>query len=44
MMHAPFAYGDDTAFVIGGSGTPIPDQSFVDTVEQLFLAPNGYAD
>ena len=44
MMHAPFAYSDDTAFVIGGSGTPIPDQSFVDTVEQLFLAPNGYAD
>ena len=44
MMHAPYAYGDDTAFVIGGSGTPIPDQSFVDTVEQLFLAPNGYAN
>ena len=44
MMHAPFAYADDTAYVIGGSGTPIPDQSFVDTVEQLFLAPNGYAD
>jgi hypothetical protein len=44
IMHAPIAYGDDTAFVIGGSGTPIPDQSFVDTVEQLFLAPNGYAD
>ena len=21
MMHAPFAYGDDTAYVIGGSGT-----------------------
>jgi len=44
MMQAPFAYGDNTAFVIGGSGTPIPDQSFVDTVEQLFLAPNGFAD
>jgi hypothetical protein len=43
-IHAPYAYGDDTAFVIGGSGTPIPDQSFVDIVEQLFLAPNGYAD
>jgi PE-PPE domain len=43
MMHAPFAYSDDTAYVIGGSGTPIPDQNFVDTVEQLFLAPNGYA-
>jgi hypothetical protein len=43
-MHAPFAYADNTAFVIGGSGTPIPDQSFVDTVEQLFLTPNGYAD
>jgi hypothetical protein len=42
-MHAPYAYADDTAYVIGGSGTPIPDQSFVDTVEQLFLAPNGYA-
>jgi hypothetical protein len=43
-IHAPYAYGDDTAYVIGGSGEPIPDQSFVDTVEQLFLAPNGYAD
>jgi hypothetical protein len=42
-MHAPYAHADDTAYVIGGSGTPIPDQSFVDTVEQLFLAPNGYA-
>lgn len=42
-MHAASAYADDTAYVIGGSGTPIPDQSFVDTVEQLFLAPNGYA-
>jgi hypothetical protein len=42
-MHAAYAYADDTAYVIGGSGTPIPDQSFVDTVEQLFLAPNGYA-
>jgi hypothetical protein len=44
MMHTPYAHADDTAFVIGGSGMPIPDQSFVDTVEQLFLAPNGYAD
>jgi PE-PPE domain len=42
-MHPPYACADDTAYVIGGSGTPIPDQSFVDTVEQLFLAPNGYA-
>jgi hypothetical protein len=42
-MHAPYAHADDTAYVIGGSGTPIPDQSFVDIVEQLFLAPNGYA-
>jgi hypothetical protein len=42
-MHAPYASADDTAYVIGGSGTPIPDQNFVDTVEQLFLAPNGYA-
>lgn len=40
----PVAYADEIAYVIGGSGTPIPDQSFVDTVEQLFLAPNGYAD
>jgi hypothetical protein len=42
-MHPPYAHADDTAYVIGGSGTPIPDQNFVDTVEQLFLAPNGYA-
>lgn len=38
------AYADSTAYVIGGSGEPIPDQSFVDTVEKLFLAPNGYAN
>jgi hypothetical protein len=40
----PLSYADETAFVMGGSGEPIPDQSFVDTVEQLFLTPNGYAD
>ena len=44
IAQAPFAYADDTAYVIGGSGEPIPDQTFVDTVEKLFLAPNGYAN
>jgi hypothetical protein len=38
------AYADNTAYVIGGSGEPIPDQNFVDTVEQLFLTPNGYGN
>jgi hypothetical protein len=40
----PAAYADETAYVIGGSGEPLPDQTFVDTVEKLFLAPNGYGD
>jgi hypothetical protein len=44
IAQAPFVYADDTAYVIGGSGEPIPDQTFVDTVEKLFLAPNGYAN
>ncbi|MGH3971390.1 MAG: PE-PPE domain-containing protein [Mycobacterium sp.] len=43
-MHATFAYADDTAYIIGGSGTPIPSQSFLETVQTLFLTPNGYAD
>lgn len=44
LTSATHAYADDTAYVIGGSGEPIPDQNFVDTVEQLFLAPNGYGN
>jgi len=44
LSSATQAYADDTAYVIGGSGEPIPDQTFVDTVEKLFLAPNGYAN
>ncbi|HXO83702.1 MAG TPA: PE-PPE domain-containing protein, partial [Mycobacterium sp.] len=44
LSSATQAYADNIAYVIGGSGEPIPDQNFVDTVEQLFLAPNGYGD
>src|ERR1700742_2518747 len=44
LSSATQAYADNIAYVIGGSGEPIPDQNFVDTVDQLFLAPNGYGD
>ena len=32
-----------TALIMGGSGLPIPPQSYVDAVEQLYLVPNGYS-
>src|ERR1700742_1864224 len=44
LSSATQAYADNIAYVIGGRREPIPDQNFVDTVEQLFLAPNGYGD
>jgi PE-PPE domain len=39
MVNAGFAYGDDTALILGGSGMPMPTPSYVDAVEQLFLTP-----
>jgi len=43
MMNSAFAFGEDTALVIGPSGIPIPPQSYVDAVDNLYLDPNGYA-
>jgi hypothetical protein len=37
------AFGADTALIMGGSGLPVPPQSYVDAVEQLYLVPNGYS-
>ncbi|MGH3564220.1 MAG: PE-PPE domain-containing protein [Mycobacterium sp.] len=34
--------GAGTAFVIGGSGTPVPSQSYVDAADTLYLAPRGF--
>jgi PE-PPE domain-containing protein len=39
---ADSALGGGTAFVMGGSGLPIPPQSYVNAVEQLYLAPRGF--
>jgi hypothetical protein len=34
--------GDGTALIVGGSGTPIPPQGYLDAVDQLYLAPRGF--
>jgi hypothetical protein len=34
--------GDGTALVMGPSGFPIPNQSYADTADQLFLEPRGF--
>jgi PE-PPE domain len=39
---ADSALGDGTAFVIGGSGLPMPPPSYVDAVDQLYLEPRGF--
>ncbi len=39
---ADSALGDGTAFVIGGSGLPIPPPSYVDAADQLYLEPRGF--
>jgi hypothetical protein len=38
----PTAAAADTALILGGTGLPTPPQSYVDAVENLYLAPNGY--
>jgi len=38
----PTAAAADTALIMGGTGLPTPPQSYVDAVENLYLAPNGY--
>lgn len=32
-----------TALIMGGSGLPIPPQSYLDAVDQLYLIPKGYS-
>jgi hypothetical protein len=32
--------GEDVAFIIGGSGNPIPDQDYVDTNDSLYIQPH----
>ncbi|HEX7322535.1 MAG TPA: PE-PPE domain-containing protein, partial [Mycobacterium sp.] len=34
------ANGENVAFIIGGSGDPIPDQNYVDTNNDLYVQPN----
>ncbi|MBS9535279.1 PE-PPE domain-containing protein [Mycobacterium sp. M1] len=34
--------GNGVAFVIGGSGTPVPSQAYVDAANTLYLAPRGF--
>lgn len=34
--------GDGVAFIMGGTGIPEPPQSYVDAVDDLFLAPHGF--
>ncbi|HEU0190250.1 MAG TPA: PE-PPE domain-containing protein [Mycobacterium sp.] len=34
--------GDGTAFVIGGSGVPVPPPQYVQALESLYLTPNGF--
>ncbi|MBV8349405.1 MAG: hypothetical protein JOZ49_18350, partial [Mycolicibacterium sp.] len=43
MMGPAFAFGADTALIMGPSGFPIPPQSYVDAADQLYLVPNGYS-
>jgi hypothetical protein len=34
--------GDGTAFIIGGSGLPMPPPSYVNAADQLYLEPRGF--
>ena len=37
VLRAAFAFGDDTALVLGPSGFPVPPPTYVDAVNDLFL-------
>jgi hypothetical protein len=37
VLTAAFAFGDDTALIMGGSGIPVPPASYVDNVNQLYV-------
>ncbi|HEU0192373.1 MAG TPA: PE-PPE domain-containing protein [Mycobacterium sp.] len=41
-VNADSPLGSGVAFVIGGSGTPVPSQSYVDLANSLYLAPRGF--
>uniref|UniRef100_UPI0031E37572 PE-PPE domain-containing protein n=1 Tax=Mycobacterium sp. TaxID=1785 RepID=UPI0031E37572 len=38
-MHAAFAFGDNTAVIIGPSGVPIPSSDYVTEVDALYIDP-----
>ncbi|HYB34428.1 MAG TPA: hypothetical protein VEF72_00570, partial [Mycobacterium sp.] len=38
-MTPAVAFGDDTAWVMGGSGLPIPPASYVNAVDNLYITP-----
>ncbi|WP_343602461.1 PE-PPE domain-containing protein [Mycobacterium sp.] len=42
-MHAAFAFGDNTALVMGPSGFPIPAPPYIAAVDQLYLDQLGYS-
>jgi hypothetical protein len=44
MVYAGFAFGGDTALVLGPGGFSTPPPRYVEAVEQLYLEPNGYGD
>lgn len=37
ILHAAFAFGDDTALVMGPSGFPVPPPTYVEAANDLFL-------
>ncbi|UQX09640.1 hypothetical protein [Candidatus Mycobacterium methanotrophicum] len=39
---ADAALGDGAALVIGGSGIPIPPQTYVDAADTMYLQPRGF--
>ena len=43
MMHSAFTLGADTALILTPSGFPIPPQSYLHAVDNLYLDPNGFA-
>ncbi len=45
ILNSAFAFGDDTALVMGPSGFPVPPPTYVDAVNGLFLhLPDGSVD
>ena len=40
---APPASAADTALIMGGTSEPVPPQSYVDAVDNVYLIPHGYS-